>query len=178
MPLCSWKCVDRSKARRQRAGSNRFRPSRSKTARERHDASNLTTRKEYLKTAQTLLRSAKTMTNQAIATQLKVLTDDYERRAEKASLDDGKHLLDPLLALNTSGIHELMNSFPQQLSGQPEIELQSKVDPSVGGERAVSARVSFGVNRRASFRKKGGCSVPRIGIRNARSAGPANQGAG
>src|SRR5215831_20094160 len=58
MPLCSWKCVDRSKARRQRAGSNRFRPSRSKTARERHDASDLTTRKEYLKTAQTLLRTA------------------------------------------------------------------------------------------------------------------------
>jgi hypothetical protein len=42
--------------------------------------------KEYLKTAQTL-----TMTDQAIATQLKALADDYERRAEKASLDDAKH---------------------------------------------------------------------------------------
>ena len=44
--------------------------------------------KEYLKTAQTLLRTAKTMTDQVIAAQLKVLADDYERRAEKASLDD------------------------------------------------------------------------------------------
>jgi hypothetical protein len=46
---------------------------------------------EYLKTAQTLLRTARTMTDQAIATQLKALADDYERRAEKASLDDAKH---------------------------------------------------------------------------------------
>ena len=46
--------------------------------------------KEYLKTAQTLLRTAKTMTDQAIAAQLKALADDYERRAEKASLDDVK----------------------------------------------------------------------------------------
>jgi len=44
--------------------------------------------KEYLKTAQTLLRTAKTMTDQAIAGQLKALADDYERRAEKASRDD------------------------------------------------------------------------------------------
>ena len=55
-----------------------------------------------------------------------------------------KHWLDPLLALNTSGIHEVMGSFPQQLSGRPGIELQPKVDPSVGAERAVSARVNFG----------------------------------
>jgi hypothetical protein len=41
--------------------------------------------KEYLKTAQTLLRTAKTMTDEAIAAQLKALADDYERRAEKAS---------------------------------------------------------------------------------------------
>jgi len=43
---------------------------------------------EYLKTAQTLLRAAKTMADQAIAARLKALADDYERRAEKASLDD------------------------------------------------------------------------------------------
>jgi len=43
---------------------------------------------EYLKTAQTLLRAAKTMADQAIAARLKTLADDYERRAEKASLDD------------------------------------------------------------------------------------------
>ena len=49
--------------------------------------------KEYLKTAQTLLRTAKTMTDQAIAGQLKALADDYERRAEKASRDDAAKTL-------------------------------------------------------------------------------------
>ena len=44
--------------------------------------------KQYLKTAQTLLRAAQTMTDQAIAGQLKALADDYERRAEKASQVD------------------------------------------------------------------------------------------
>ena len=48
--------------------------------------------KEYLKTAQTLLRTAKTMTDQAIAGQLKALAD-YERRAEKASRDDAAKAL-------------------------------------------------------------------------------------
>jgi hypothetical protein len=41
--------------------------------------------KEYLKTAQSLLRAAQAMTNRAIAAQLKALADDYQRRAEKAS---------------------------------------------------------------------------------------------
>jgi hypothetical protein len=41
--------------------------------------------KEYLETAQTLLRVAKTMIDSAIAGQLKALADDYQRRAEKAS---------------------------------------------------------------------------------------------
>jgi hypothetical protein len=41
--------------------------------------------KEYLRTAQTLLRAAQSMTDQAIAGQLKALADDYERRAELAS---------------------------------------------------------------------------------------------
>ena len=49
--------------------------------------------KEYLKTAQTLLRTAQTMADQAIAAQLKALADDYERRAEKASLDDAANAL-------------------------------------------------------------------------------------
>ncbi|MFK4722208.1 hypothetical protein ABIE89_003308 [Bradyrhizobium niftali] len=44
--------------------------------------------KEYLETARTLLRAAKTMTDHAIAGQLKALADDYERRAEKASYVD------------------------------------------------------------------------------------------
>ena len=49
--------------------------------------------KQYLKTAETLLRTAKTMTDEAIARQLKVLADDYERRAEKASRDDAAKAL-------------------------------------------------------------------------------------
>jgi hypothetical protein len=44
--------------------------------------------KEYLETAQTLLRAAQTMTDRAIAGQLKALADDYERRGETASRDD------------------------------------------------------------------------------------------
>jgi hypothetical protein len=49
--------------------------------------------KEYLKTAQSLLRTAETMTDQVIATQLKALADSYERQAEKASLDDAAKAL-------------------------------------------------------------------------------------
>jgi hypothetical protein len=37
--------------------------------------------REYLKTAQTLLRAAQTMTDRAVAGQLKALADDYQRRA-------------------------------------------------------------------------------------------------
>ena len=48
---------------------------------------------EYLKTAQTLLGAAKTMTDQAIAGQLKALADDYQRRAEKASHVDAAKAL-------------------------------------------------------------------------------------
>jgi hypothetical protein len=43
---------------------------------------------EYLETARTLLRAAQTMTDSAIAGQLKALADDYERRAQKASHND------------------------------------------------------------------------------------------
>ena len=41
--------------------------------------------KAYLETARTLVRATQTMTDSAIAGQLKALADDYERRAEKAS---------------------------------------------------------------------------------------------
>jgi hypothetical protein len=41
--------------------------------------------KEYLEIAQTSLRAAKTMTDSAIAGQLKALADDYQWRAETAS---------------------------------------------------------------------------------------------
>jgi hypothetical protein len=40
--------------------------------------------KEYLNTARTLLRVARSMTDQAIADRLKVLAEDYERRVEQA----------------------------------------------------------------------------------------------
>ena len=44
--------------------------------------------KQYLRTAETLLRSAQTVADRVVAAQLKALADDYERRAEKASRDD------------------------------------------------------------------------------------------
>ncbi|UWU76538.1 MULTISPECIES: hypothetical protein [Bradyrhizobium] len=49
--------------------------------------------KAYLETAQTLLRSARTMTDCAIAAQLRALAEDYERRAEKASHADAAKAL-------------------------------------------------------------------------------------
>jgi hypothetical protein len=49
--------------------------------------------KQYLKAAETLLRAARTMTDRAIASQLKALADDYERRAEKASHVDAAKAL-------------------------------------------------------------------------------------
>jgi len=49
--------------------------------------------KEYLETAQTLLRAAQTMTDRAVAGQLKALADDYQRRAEKASHVDAEKAL-------------------------------------------------------------------------------------
>ena len=49
--------------------------------------------KQYLETARTLLRAAQTMTDHAIAGQLKALADDYVRRAEKASQVDAAKAL-------------------------------------------------------------------------------------
>jgi hypothetical protein len=49
--------------------------------------------KEYLKTARTLLHAAQTMTDHAIAGQLKALADDYERRAQKAAQVDAEKAL-------------------------------------------------------------------------------------
>lgn len=49
--------------------------------------------KAYLETARTLLRAAQTMTDSAIAGQLKALADDYERRAEQASQVDAAQAL-------------------------------------------------------------------------------------
>jgi hypothetical protein len=49
--------------------------------------------KQYLRTAQTLLRAAQTMTDEVVVSQLKALADDYERRAEKASQVDAAETL-------------------------------------------------------------------------------------
>ena len=49
--------------------------------------------KEYLETAKTLLRAAQTMTDRAIAGQLKALAEDYQRRAEKAAHVDATKAL-------------------------------------------------------------------------------------
>ena len=43
---------------------------------------------EYLETAQSLLRAARTMTDVAVAARLEMLANDYQRRAEKASTVD------------------------------------------------------------------------------------------
>jgi hypothetical protein len=62
--------------------------------------------KQYLKTAETLLRAAKTMTDQAVAGQLKALADDYQRRAEQASHVDAAKALArsaPNAAANAEG---------------------------------------------------------------------------
>ena len=49
--------------------------------------------RQYLETARTLLRTAQTMTDRAIADQLKALAYDYRRRAEKASDFDAAKVL-------------------------------------------------------------------------------------
>jgi hypothetical protein len=49
--------------------------------------------RQYLKTAQTLLRAAEKITDRAIAGQLKALAEDYERRAETASYADAAKAL-------------------------------------------------------------------------------------
>jgi hypothetical protein len=54
--------------------------------------------KEYLETAQTLLRVVKTMTDRAIARQLMTLADDYQRRADKAPHVDADNALAPSAA--------------------------------------------------------------------------------
>ena len=61
--------------------------------------------KQYLKTAQTLLRAAQTMTDRAIAGQLKALADDYEQRAEKASHVDAAKAL----ARSAANAQEMMD---------------------------------------------------------------------
>jgi hypothetical protein len=72
--------------------------------------------KEYLKTAETLLRAAQTMTDRAIAGQLKALAEDYERRAGKASHVDAVKALARSAAVAEGGAvgADLMGSMTAQ----------------------------------------------------------------
>jgi hypothetical protein len=72
--------------------------------------------KEYLETAQTLLRAAQTMTDHAIAGQLEALADDYQRRAEKASHVQPKHWLARLPLRKASGLHDRVGGFTAHLA--------------------------------------------------------------
>jgi hypothetical protein len=68
--------------------------------------------KAYLETARTLLRVAQTMTDQAIAGQLKALADDYRIELRKLRmLMRPKHWHGRLLTLNANGVHDLMGTF-------------------------------------------------------------------
>jgi hypothetical protein len=49
--------------------------------------------KQYLRTAETLLRAAQTMTDRAIAGHLKALANNYQQRADKASHVDAAKAL-------------------------------------------------------------------------------------
>jgi len=52
--------------------------------------------KEYLGTARALLRIARNMTDETIASRLKALAEDYERRAGKAELAESAKALSPV----------------------------------------------------------------------------------
>jgi hypothetical protein len=67
--------------------------------------------KQYLKTAETLLRSAQTMTDRAIAAQLNFLADEYQRRAEKASQVDAAKALARAAARSQSEHPPLEDTF-------------------------------------------------------------------
>jgi hypothetical protein len=75
--------------------------------------------KEYLKTAPTLLRAAQAMTDGAIVDQLKVLADDYQRRAEKAShVDAAKAFARSTANAEGEWVHDLMGSFTTHPCGR------------------------------------------------------------
>ena len=65
--------------------------------------------KEYLKTAQTLLRAAQTMTDERLRVSLRPLptTTSAELRKPRMLMRP-KHSLDRLLTLKASGVHDLM----------------------------------------------------------------------
>ena len=80
--------------------------------------------KEYLKTAESLLRAAQTMADRAIAGQLKALAKDYQRRADKASyVDAAKAFARSAANAEASDRHDLMGSFAARPAEEmPEME--------------------------------------------------------
>ena len=60
-------------------------------------------RKEFMKTARSILQAAQAMTDQHVASQLKALAEGYQRRATKAArVDAPKKSASRLLALDVS----------------------------------------------------------------------------
>ena len=55
-----------------------------------------TVSKQYLGIARTLLRIARNMTDQTIASRLKALAEDHERRAQKAEIAESAEALSPI----------------------------------------------------------------------------------
>jgi hypothetical protein len=80
--------------------------------------------KEYVKTAETLLRAAQTMTDRAIAGQLKALAEDYQRRAERAShADAAKAFARSAAEAEASDRYDLIGSFAARPAEEmPEME--------------------------------------------------------
>ena len=77
--------------------------------------------KEFSKTAESLLRAAQTMTNRAIAGQLKALADDYERRM-LGTLMRPKHSLDRRLTPRQNDGRDLTRS----VTAQPAEEMRGE----------------------------------------------------
>lgn len=61
--------------------------------------------KEYLDTARTLLHVAGNMTDQTIASRLKALAEDYERRAQKAEFAETAKARSPIAVAGDTAAH-------------------------------------------------------------------------
>ena len=91
--------------------------------------------KEYLETARTLLRAAQTMTDRAIAGQLKALADDYERHVLPIMRDVFAGLADldvPLIHFGV-GTGELLTSM--RAAGATVVGVDWRVPLDVAWER-------------------------------------------
>ena len=96
--------------------------------------------KEYLKTAEILLRAAQTMTDRAIGVSLRPLpTISSGEQRKPRMLMRPKHSLDRLLTLKASGVHDLMGS----ITAQPAEEMRGEHwDVARGRSRAFYSFVT------------------------------------